>query len=118
MQAKPWNIHIVHGVGRIQRNQLHAQPPGMGRLHTRGFACFKKTAQTFVPKRLDHLVNLPCCAPRNTGITDHRAVGCFAHQVSITHVSPGEYGGTTAGRARCQASYTMRCVGAVHCGIR
>ena len=32
--------------------------------------------------------------------------------------STGEYGGTTGGLARRQASYTMRCVEADHCGIR
>ena len=56
--------HVFNGRGSFKRGQFKSNLSCMRRLNPRCAAGLKKTAQSFVPKRLDHLPSISCCALR------------------------------------------------------
>lgn len=74
VESKPWDVHVLDGVCRIQGGQLHPQPFGMIGLDARSNAGFEKLSQAFVSERLDHPKKISCCALRNKGLTDFMRV--------------------------------------------
>jgi len=65
MKVKSWYGHIFNCHGSFKCSQFKANLPCVSRLDPCGTPGLKKTAQSFVPKRLDHVPNIPCCALRN-----------------------------------------------------
>jgi len=54
MQPKPWNVHILNGLGRVQGCQQHSKPVGMVGLDAHHASRLKELPQSFVPERLNH----------------------------------------------------------------
>jgi hypothetical protein len=65
VQPKPWNIHVINRLSRIQGNQQQAQPLCMCRLDSSGAPGLKELPQAFVPERLNHEIMIARCASRN-----------------------------------------------------
>ena len=54
MQTKAWDVHVVKGLRRVQRNQLHSDAIGVCRLNGGFAAQLKIPAQPFAAERYDH----------------------------------------------------------------
>src|SRR5688572_15051540 len=65
VQPKPWNVHVLDRLRRIQCRQKHAEPLGVMGLNACRAPRPKEPAESLVPERLDHLRSIPCCASRN-----------------------------------------------------
>jgi hypothetical protein len=65
MKPEARDIHVLDGLSRLERRQLHPKTIGMLGLYASLAPGLVELPKPFVPEGLDHQRRIACCASRN-----------------------------------------------------